>query len=49
MKEKSMVVERRGEIGQAEEERALKKKKKKKILKTTYGREEGLLGLAHEI
>ena len=28
MKEKSMVVERRGEIGQAEEERALKKKKK---------------------
>ena len=48
MKEKSMVVERRGEIGQAEEERALKKKKKK-ILKTTYGREEGLLGLAHEI
>ena len=23
--------------------------KKKKILKTTYGREEGLLGLAHEI
>ena len=47
MKEKSMVVERRGEIGQAEEERALKKKKE--ILKTTYGREEGLLGLAHEI
>ena len=46
MKEKSMVVERRGEIGQAEEERALKKKK---ILKSTYGREEGLLGLAHEI
>lgn len=28
MKEKSMVVERQGEIGQAEEERALKKKKK---------------------
>ena len=29
MKEKSMVVERRGEIGQAEEERALKKNKNK--------------------
>jgi len=54
VKEKLKVVERRGEVRGAEEGRALNKRnrredEKKKVLKTTYGREEGLLRLVLEI
>ena len=54
MKEKLKEVGRRGKVRGAEEERALNKRnkredEKKKVMKMTYGREEGLLGLVLEI